>query len=167
MGRAMIKKILSENKELQKDLFVRGFLITQKEIENMDDFPFYGNWKSECHRGYYFLGHELTGMHIYENQEGTVFFIIGHAYNPFTMHYKECEILKYLAEAHGTDEYVSRVNELTGVFVYGTVADGKIEFIWKTIDEISKLDLRPHFLKEIIISNTKINHFINIRAACS
>lgn len=45
--------------------------------------------------------------------------------------------------------------------IVGLEENGKIEFIWKTIDEISKLDLRPHFLKERIISNTKINHFIN------
>ena len=45
--------------------------------------------------------------------------------------------------------------------IIGLEENGKIEFVWKTIDEIKKLDLRPLFLKESIISNTKINHLIN------
>lgn len=45
--------------------------------------------------------------------------------------------------------------------IIGLEESGKIEFIWKTIDEIKKLDLRPLFLKENIISNTPITHLIN------
>ena len=45
--------------------------------------------------------------------------------------------------------------------IIGLEGNGKIEFIWKTIDEIKKLDLRPLFLKENIISNTPITHLIN------
>lgn len=45
--------------------------------------------------------------------------------------------------------------------IIGLEEDGKIEFIWKTIDEIKQLDLRPLFLKENIISNTQITHLIN------
>lgn len=45
--------------------------------------------------------------------------------------------------------------------IVGLEENGKIEFVWKTIDEISKLDLLPLFLKERIISNTKIDHLIN------
>lgn len=45
--------------------------------------------------------------------------------------------------------------------IIGLEGNGKIEFIWKTIDEIKELDLRPLFLKENIISNTPITHLIN------
>lgn len=45
--------------------------------------------------------------------------------------------------------------------IIGLEENGKIEFIWKTIDEIKELDLRPLFLKENIISNTPITHLIN------
>lgn len=45
--------------------------------------------------------------------------------------------------------------------IIGLEENGKIEFIWKTIDEIKNLDLRPFFLKESIISNTKLTHLIN------
>lgn len=45
--------------------------------------------------------------------------------------------------------------------IRGLEKDGKIEFVWKTIDEIKQLDLRPLFLKENIISNIQITHLIN------
>ncbi|MFR8233753.1 MAG: NUDIX hydrolase [Clostridia bacterium] len=45
--------------------------------------------------------------------------------------------------------------------IRGLEENGKIEFIWKTIDEIKQLDLRPLFLKENIISNTQMTHLIN------
>lgn len=124
-----LKKILSENKELQKDLFIRGFLITDREIKDIGSFPFYGNWKVEKYANYYFLGHELTGVHVYEDEKANVFFIMGHAYNPFIMEYREQEILKYLAEAYGTNAYLERINELTGVFVCGSIVEGKIEYV--------------------------------------
>lgn len=129
MEKDMLQKLLTENKELQKDLFVRGFLITDRKNLNINEFPFYGNWKMEYHGEYCFLGHELTGMHIYEDRDGNVFFIMGHAYNPFIMEYRESEILTYMANAYGTEKYLSKVNELTGVFVYGSIVDGKLEFV--------------------------------------
>lgn len=129
MDNSELKMILSKNPELQKDLFIRGFLITDQEIADLNEFPFYGNWKMEEHAGYYFLGHEFTGVHVYEDEKQRVFFLMGHAYDPFTMEYEEGKILPYLAAAYGTEEYIRRINELTGVFVYGSVVDGKIEFL--------------------------------------
>lgn len=129
MNNSELKTILSKNPELQKDLFIRAFLITDQKITNLNEFPFYGNWKIEEHAGYYFLGHELTGVHVYEDEQQRVFFLMGHAYNPFTMEYEENKILPYLAEAYGTENYLERIHELTGVFVYGSVINGKIEYV--------------------------------------
>ena len=129
MNNTVLKNILSENKELQKDLFIRGFLITDKEITDMDAFPFYGNWKVEQHGGFFFYSHELTGVHLYEDEKGNIFFIMGHAYNPFTMKHQEEDILKDLAQASGADHYFEKINELTGVFVYGSLVNGKLEFV--------------------------------------
>ena len=129
MDNTVLKKILSENKKLQKDLFVRGFLITDKEIENIEEFPFYGNWKVQTYGGYQFLAHELTGMHIYEDEQSRVFFLMGHAYDPFLMEWREQEILKALSKAYDSENYIEKINELTGVFVYGTIVNGKIDFI--------------------------------------
>ena len=129
MNNTVLKKILSENIQLQKDLFVRGFLISNQEVKGLDDFPFYGNWKCEKHADYYFLAHPLTGMHIFEDEKKNMFFLMGHAYNPFTMKCNEQEILKDLSKAYGTESYLDKINELTGVFVYGTIVGGEISYI--------------------------------------
>lgn len=123
-----MKKVLDTNTHLQKFLFIRGFLITDTEIENTEAFPFYGNWKKEKHGNYWYMAHKSAGMHIYEDENGKVFFLMGHAYNPFTMEHEETNILKSISKTYGTDEYIDCLNALTGIYVTG-VADGKdIEF---------------------------------------
>lgn len=72
--------MLEKNPELKKDLFIRGFLITDKKINDVSGFPFYGNWEVKESSGYYFMAHNLTGMHLYVTDEGNTFFIMGHAY---------------------------------------------------------------------------------------
>lgn len=123
------KEMLRKKIDLQDSLFIRGFLITDKKIERMDDFPFYGNWKVEKHKGYFFMAHHLTGMHIYDDKKGDSYFIMGHAYNPLTMEYEEEKILEYIAAAKTNAEYINRINEMTGVFVYGSIRKGKLHFI--------------------------------------
>lgn len=122
-------EMLEKNPQLKKDLFIRGFLITDKKIKNLTGFPFYGNWKVEEHNGFYFMAHELTGMHVYVSENGSIFFIMGHAYNPFTKEYEEEKILANIAEAYGTPEYIERINDITGVFVYGSFVKGKFEYL--------------------------------------
>lgn len=122
------KTMLDKNPSLKRDLFIRGFLITDKKIDNLSDFPFYSNWKCEEHGGYYFLAHYLTGMYIIE-KDGKVFFLMGHAYNPFTMEIDEEKILEYIADAFGTDVFLERVSDITGVFALGCVCEGKIDYL--------------------------------------
>lgn len=121
--------MLDRHPELKKDVFIRGFLITDEDIEDLDRFPFYGNWRKEQHGGYFFMAHEKTGMHIYTDASGNVFFLMGHAYDPFAMEHEEQAILKRLAAASGTDAYLERVNDLTGVFVLGSIVEGVLNFL--------------------------------------
>lgn len=123
----MLKNMLDNNKKLQEHLFVRGFLITDNDNLNLQHFPFYGNWKCKKHGEYLYMAHNLAGMHTYES-DGRVFFIMGHAYNPFTMEYNEENVLKRLAEKYGTDGYIDALNELTGIFVAGVAKGKHIEF---------------------------------------
>ena len=129
MNRAEFINMLEKNPQLKKDLFIRGFLITDKRIKDTSTFPFYGNWKIKESSGYYFMAHNLTGMHLYVTEEGNTFFIMGHAYNPFTKEYEEEKILAHIAEAYGTSEYMERVNDITGVFVYGSIVNGRLEYL--------------------------------------
>ena len=124
----MIQKYLDTNPDLAKFLFIRGFLITSREITNTDAFPFYGNWIFEKHGSFYFCTHKLAKMHFFEKDSRT-FFIIGHAYNPFTMKHKEKDILEDIANFYGTEDYIKKINELTGVFVMGVACGNEIEFL--------------------------------------
>ncbi len=124
----MLKESLDIRKDLQNFLFIRGFLITDKEIENTANFPFYDNWKKEKHGDYWYMAHNLTGMHIYNDENGRVFFLLGHAYNPITMQDNELEILKYIASNYGTESYINCLNELTGIYVIGVANGKKIEY---------------------------------------
>ena len=121
--------MLQKHPYLQKDLFIRGFLITNQEPKDLDSFPFYGNWKQEKYGGFYFLAHTLTGMHFFSDEMGNHFFIMGHAYNPFSMKYKEVELLQDIAKAYMNGKYLEVVNDITGVFVTGVVSDDTIQYI--------------------------------------
>ena len=123
----MLKQLLDNKPDLQHYLFVRGFLISNHKIENMDAFPFYGNWKKEKRGNYWFMAHKLTGMHLHEDGERT-FFLMGHAYNPFTMEHEESEILKRIAQSYGTADYINCLNEITGIYVAGVAQGDSIEF---------------------------------------
>lgn len=128
MDNVRFKSMLELHPDLKQDLFIRGFLITDRDSIDMDQFPFYGNWKLEKHGRYNFMAHQLSEMHIYEDSGHRLFFIMGHAYNPFTMEHEETRILQYIAAAYGTEQYNDRIDEMTGVFVYGSVVNDRIQF---------------------------------------
>ena len=127
MNKTEFIQFMDKHNNLKNDLFIRAFLLTDLQIENTDRFPFYGNWRVEEHCGYYFMAHKLAGMNVIE-QNDSAFFILGHAYNPFTMEIDEKIILKRIADAYGTKDYIDRINEITGVFVYGSIVDGVVEY---------------------------------------
>lgn len=121
--------LMDSREDLQENLFIRGFLITDREVIKTESFPFYGNWAVQKHGGFYFMAHRLTGMHVYADAVGNVFFLLGHAYDPIAMEYDEDHILERIAMAFGTREYMERIDDLTGVFVYGAISKGKMEFL--------------------------------------
>lgn len=45
--------------------------------------------------------------------------------------------------------------------IIGLENNGKLEFTWKSLEEIKTLDLRSIFIKNAIINDIKINHIIN------
>ena len=120
--------MIEKKTDLQQYLFVRGFMLTNKKDVNLESFPFFGNWnKTELTSGYCAYTHKLQSVHSVE-ADGKVFFIFGHAYNPFTMEFEETKILQRIADAYDTADYQDRIDEITGVFVYGSIIDGKVSF---------------------------------------
>ncbi|MBE6769130.1 MAG: hypothetical protein E7548_00045 [Ruminococcaceae bacterium] len=124
----MIKEMLKNHVDLQENLFIRGFLATTKKDIDLSDFPFYGNWNCVEIQNVNFLTHKLTGFAWYE-KGNSVCFLFGHAYNPFTMEIDEKKILERLISHIGENDFYDYVDELTGVFVLGTMVDGKISFL--------------------------------------
>lgn len=129
MKKEQFVNMLEQHPQLKEDLFIRGFLITNRTDLNLETFPFYGNWTVSRSGGFQFITHPLTGAHIYQVDKSHTFFLMGHAYNPFTMEIDEVRILKRIADSYGTGQYVKRINELTGVFVYGCIIDDVMTYL--------------------------------------
>ncbi len=159
MNNLEFQKLLADNPHLQENLFIRGFLVTDRAIEGLEEFPFYGNWRAEEIGKYHFLAHKLTGMHIYTDEDGNSFFILGHAYDPFAMEHEEETILKRIATAYGTDDYMERIHDLTGVFVCGAVIGDEIQFLvdpsgmqsacWGKVEDSFYLSSHPQLIGDI------------------
>ena len=124
-----IKQVIETNEDLKKFLFIRGFVVTDNAELNVDGFPFYGQWKHNEIDGIHFWTHPLTGFHFVRNGTDNAAFILGHAYNPYTMEIDENTILKRILSAYGTDEFYDHIDEITGVFVVGILNRGKITYI--------------------------------------
>ena len=118
-----------KNFHLRKYLFVAGFLVTDRDVTGLDAFPFCGNWTKTFRQGFWFLTHSRTKVTFFEDREqACTYFLIGHAYDPFTMQYKEEDILAHVAVQSAKGEIRRALDEMTGVYVTGFIRDGAIYF---------------------------------------
>ena len=122
-----VREVLEQYPAFREDLFIRGFLVTDRTDIQTEEFPFYGAWHARRVSGLQCMWHAKTGAHFYESDK-ICLFLFGHAYNPFTMQADEQEILARLAKHWETDFYEC-LNELTGLFVLGVIADGALTFV--------------------------------------
>ena len=121
------KKMMESRPDLQKYLFIRGFLLTDEKVD-LSAFPFYGHWNATPIGSYTAYTHELQKASVYSTSDKH-FFILGHAYNPFTMEIEEEKVLARIAEAYNTPDYWDRLAEITGVYVYGVIDGTKVEYL--------------------------------------
>ena len=128
-----IKSILEDYPEYQETLFIKGYLVTNKLFDDLNEYPFYSNWEqSKCgtfNNGldvniYY---HKKQDYYTYE-EDGITASMIGHAYNPFDMKYKEVEILRDCIQEYKKSEeaYFEKVSELTGIHLIIINDNGKV-----------------------------------------
>ena len=134
------RKMIEARDDLQKYLFIRGFLLTDEDLD-LSVFPFYGHWNRTEIGPYFAYTHELQKVSVY-NDGSRSFFLFGHAYNPFTMEIDEAAVLRRIAESYQTDAYWDCLAEITGVYVYGIVEGEKIEYEGKPIQ---LLKVESHF----------------------
>lgn len=125
-----MKESLKSHRKFQKKLYNRGFLITSEKQNLGSEYPFYSNWREiyVCEKIYVYV-HEETFAYTYE-QDNIVYFIIGHAYDPYNMLVEEDEILKKLANAKkiSDEKYWDVESNLTGVFCVGYIENDKIVY---------------------------------------
>lgn len=163
----MLKEALDKRPELQKFLFIRGFLVSDKRIESLTGFPFYNNWNEAQKDGYYFYVHNKTAVHFASNDKVTLF-LLGHCYDPFLMEIDEEKILADILNDYGTDKYYDRISEITGVYVTGAIENGQIKFsvdssgmqsaCYGVIDGNFYLSSHPQLIGDIC--NLKMDDFV-------
>ena len=122
-----LKQLMDAREDLRSYLFMRGFLLTDSAVDT-SAFPFYGHWQSRRIGPYTAYTHALQRVSVHE-REGKAFFLFGHAYDPFAMEIEEERVLTRIAEAYGTEAYWDRLAEITGVYVYGVIEGGRIEYL--------------------------------------
>lgn len=128
-----MQELLEQYPCYREKLFCRGFLLTSAEQKNLSEYPFYNNWKKQEIFGetfkYYLYTHKDTHAYVYSDNN-YIFFLIGHAYDPFNMRTDEMDILQDLSHAlsKGEKEFWDAESNLTGVFCVGYVEKEKIVY---------------------------------------
>ena len=123
-----LKQQLEKNPNLQKHLFEKGFLITDADYSDcLCKYPFYDNWNTTEVNGYRFYFYKTVNAFFQKINDRT-FFMIGHAYNPYTMEIDENKMLIEIGGNYGTKSYFEKIDELTGIFIFGSVCGNEIDF---------------------------------------
>ncbi|MBR3149686.1 MAG: hypothetical protein IKF64_05895 [Eubacterium sp.] len=121
-----VRQIVKEKPYLSDYLFARSFMLTDNQNIDIAEFPFCGNWnKTDIDDRFSAYTHKWQKFTKYE-QNGVIFFVFGSVYDPFIMKYDETEVLQRIAEKYFANEYQDAVDEITGIYVTGYIADGKM-----------------------------------------
>ncbi len=124
-----IQNYLENRSDLLYLLFRRGWMISNRKLnsEKLSKFPFFGKWKifEECN--IQFILHQDSNIFFYTSSKNNLtFFLIGHAYNPFTMEENEINILQYISDVFFEPiKFQERINELTGIFILGWIRENR------------------------------------------
>lgn len=125
-----VKSVLVNHSDFQEKLYVRGYLISEDSYD-LTKYPFYANWekKSLGKLKTFIYHHKKTNCYIYED-ENTVYFLIGHAYDPYDMIFSEDDILRSLAKKMliSEDMFWEKSGDLTGVYTFGYINNNKLCF---------------------------------------
>lgn len=125
-----IKANIGRFPEYKSSIFEQGFLITNHDLSLSDAYPFWGNWRQETLSEHFKVWLHCRQKLYVTSQNGITYFLIGHAYNPFSNQADEVDILRTLAEQSQGDfeTGLQTINDLTGLFVLGMIAGEQITF---------------------------------------
>ncbi len=128
----IIRTEIEKYPEYKTSIFEQGFILTNRKLEIIDNnymeggtmnFPFYNNWREvELYSKYHLYIHVHQKAYVYCDGNAT-YFLIGHAYNPFSMIHDENEILRNLSQisAGKLEDGLDVIDCLTGIFVLGLI----------------------------------------------
>jgi len=123
------RELLESHPDFRRLLCRYGYVLYDA-VDSVDSgYPFYDEWVCQQIGRFRCCVHPDQRAHVLRH-EGTDYFLIGHAYNPFDMIHEEGAILTRMARAHSTSEheFVRLLNQLTGVFTLGYVRDDHLVF---------------------------------------
>lgn len=129
LNAAEMQKKLEGKAYLQEKLYTNGFLISNQSISLGESYPFFGNWQLTKIQDYSLCVHKDAKLTTYGTQDA-VFFMIGHAVDPFDKLPDEISILHKLALSFqiSIDAYYKAQGDLTGVFCTGVLLKDEIYF---------------------------------------
>ena len=124
-----VKEALTRFPEYTSAVFEQGYLVTNRDIVMNDDFPYFGNWTKRQWHDVRFYIHRNQKLFLHE-AEGRLYFLIGHAYDPFAGIAGEDRLLERFAGISGGDleKGLTCIDDLTGLFVMGIFDGGDITF---------------------------------------
>ena len=125
-----VKSKLNLFPDYQSAVFEQGYLITNRDIKMDDDFPYFGNWRKYQWNNLHFYLHQHQKLFVHE-EAGRLYFLIGHAYDPFAVISEESQILKRYAAVSCGDfvKGLPCVYDMTGLFLMG-FTDGEHVTFW-------------------------------------
>ncbi len=126
---AFVEESLKQFPEYQAAVFEQGFLVTNQALSFGTAFPYFGNWQETSRNGVYFYLRDNQKLFLHE-AEGRLYFLIGHAYDPFAEIAEEEALLARYAQVSGGDWEAGLpcIDDLTGLFVMGYYASGRLRF---------------------------------------
>lgn len=123
METEQIRFIVESNDYAKRKLFYKGFVLTNDQSVDSNDYPFYGKWiKTILHNDIYVLSHPDLKIQVVRSYDGVCACLIGHAYNPISGVYTEENILKSILSTQSDDDLFDCINELTGVYCLALVS---------------------------------------------
>lgn len=106
-------------------LYTYGFLLTDDEKTDLACIGLNKDlWNFRKIGELCLYTHPTAAVFVYDGKNRT-FLLIGHAYNPFTMEQREEDLLAQLDKLYGTPAYLDYFDQLTGMFFYAVIENGK------------------------------------------
>lgn len=122
-NKKQLMAVLDAKPHLRKYLFMRGYLMTT-QVQVQQGYPFYDSWRHYSFDKYHVYVHPDQTFYCVENED-IICFLIGHAYNPFTMDISETNILQSMADTDHQGR-IQILNQITGIFTIGWIENGTI-----------------------------------------